>query len=341
MSPDRTAARRDAASPIHVHFLLLPQTVLLDWAGPAEAMRIANQYLQAHGHDSRFQLHFFGPQSTSASSVGVQLAGLEPLPNLTANASANVHHWVVVLGQVGATFDVSPAPTQQALQWLAQLPLRKGRLELTCICAGAVLAAHAGLLRHRRATTHHQHLEELKRVDPTCEVVANRVFVEDDAIFSSAGVTTGIDLILHRIAQVCDPATAAHVAQTMVMALRRGAEDPQSSPFLAYRQHLHAALHRVQDAVSESPRRSWTVPDMAQVAHTSPRHLARLFLEHTGISPLRYLQHLRLAVAQMALRSGSNVTQAAEKAGFSSDTQLRRTWQLFELPGSPSKVATA
>lgn len=129
---------------------------------------------------------------------------------------------------------------------------------------------------------------------------------------------------------------AAQVAQTMVVALRRGPNDPELSPFLAYRNHLHPAIHRVQDAVSEKPTTNWTVPGMAEVAHTSPRHLTRLFPENTGIPPLQYLRRIRLAVAQTALQSGLSVSRAAETAGFSSDTQLRRAWQQFALAGTPS-----
>jgi len=75
---------------------------------------------------------------------------------------------------------------------------------------------------------------------------------------------------------------------------------------------------------------------MAEVAHTSPRHLTRLFLEHAGVAPMQYLRRIRLAVAQTALQSGRNVTQAAEMAGFSSDTQLRRAWHQFAQRGTPS-----
>ena len=91
--------------------------------------------------------------------------------------------------------------------------IESGRLELLTVCAGAVLAAHAGLLDGRRATTHHHHLDELQAVAPRCEVVSNRVFVLDGAVSSSAGVTTGIDLFLHHIAAVCGPAIAAQVTE--------------------------------------------------------------------------------------------------------------------------------
>jgi transcriptional regulator GlxA family with amidase domain len=321
---------------IDVCFALLPHSLILDWAGPAEALRIANRHLVAQGQSARFKLRFVGPRATMESSVGAQLTGLEPLPPYASLGRA----WVVVVGQPGDAIDVQTPEAQDLLHWLRGLRLHAGQLELLTVCAGSVIAAHAGLLAGRRATTHHQHLDELARAEPRCDVVANRVFVEDGAVFSSAGVTTGIDLFLHRISAVCGPALAAQVAQSMVVALRRGPNDPEFSPFLAYRNHLHAALHRVQDAVSLAPQSDWSVPRMADVAHTSPRHLTRLFLEHADIAPLQYLRRIRLAVAQAALQSGRNVTQAAETAGFSSDTQLRRAWHQFGLAGTPAGQGT-
>lgn len=125
------------------------------------------------------------------------------------------------------------------------------------------------------------------------------MFVEDGPVHSSAGVTTGMDLTLHLIARHCGPAIAAQVAQTMVMPLRRGPHDPELSPFLASRDHLHPALHRVQDAVSQQPAHGWNLPRMAEVSHTSPRHLTRLFTQHAGIAPLHYLRSIRLATPKL------------------------------------------
>jgi transcriptional regulator GlxA family with amidase domain len=292
------------ATPIQVLFVLLPDSLALDWAGPAEALRMANQALLAQGQPSRFVMRFVGPEPEAISSVGLKLSGLEPLP--------------------------------VTLHWLRGLRLKTGQLELVTVCAGAVLAAHAGLLVGSHVTTHHHHLTELQTAEPACHVVKNRVFVEDAPVYSSAGVTTGIDLMLHRIAQTCGEAIAAQVAQTMVVALRRGPHDPELSPFLSYRNHLHPALHRVQDAVSQHPAQDWHLASMAALACTSPRHLTRIFMEQTGIAPLQYLRRLRLAVAKTALASGNNVTQAAALAGFSSDTQLRRTWQQFDAGSTPS-----
>lgn len=322
---------------IQVLFVLLPNSLILDWAGPAEALRIANQCLLAQGQPERFALQFIGPEATTASSVGAQLTGLHPLPSpLTADPATP--RWVVLVGLPGAAIALDNAPARAVLHWLRGLRLATHQLELVTVCAGALLAAHAGLLKGRRVTTHHQHLDELRLAEPQCEVVANRVFVEDAPVYSSAGVTTGIDMVLQRIADTCGEPIAAQVAQTMVVALRRGPHDPELSPFLSYRNHLHPALHRVQDAVSLNPRAGWTVPRMAEVAHTSPRHLTRLFMEYAQIAPLQYLRRIRLAVAHTALQSGHNVNHAAELAGFSSDTQLRRAWHQLGLLGAPSQA---
>lgn len=320
--------------PIRAIFALLDDSLVLDWAGPAEALRIANQFLRERGQAERFIVEFVSPSPNTVSSVGVQLSGLAPLPS-----QWNGPAWVVLVGQPGRTISVQGDAARQLIHWLRGLRFEAGRLELLTICAGSLLAAHAGILTGRRATTHHHHLQELRETDARCDVVANRVFVLDPPIYSSAGVTTGIDLILHRIGEVCGAALAAQVAQTMVVAQRRGPHDPELSPFLAYRNHLHAALHRVQDAVSEMPQHDWNVPRMAEVAHTSPRHLTRLFVEHAGVAPLAYLRRLRLATAQLALQTGASVTRAAEMSGFGSDTQLRRAWHQFGLDGSPSAAS--
>ncbi|MDD2882414.1 MAG: helix-turn-helix domain-containing protein [Rhodoferax sp.] len=320
-----------AITPIQVLFALLPDSLALDWAGPAEALRIANQALLAQGQPERFVLRFVGPVSEAVSSVGLRLAGLEALPDKLTEPT-----WVVLVGQPGATIPVQSEATQGLLHWLRGLRLQTHKLELMTVCAGALLAAHAGLLAGHHVTTHHHHLAELQTVEPACHVVENRVFVEDAPVYSSAGVTTGVDLTLHRMAQICGEPITALVAQTMVVAMRRGPNDPELSPFLAYRNHLHPALHRVQDAISSQPAAEWHLASMAAVACTSPRHLTRLFMAHADIAPLQYLRRIRLAVAQTALQSGRNVTQAAALAGFSSDTQLRRAWHQLGETGTPS-----
>jgi transcriptional regulator GlxA family with amidase domain len=311
---------------IDIFFVVLPSTLLLDLAGPAEALRLANQQLARRGQPAAWRLRFVGPRADAATSVGATLSGIEPLPSQISAPA-----WVVLLGQPSGTESPQqtplPAAWSQTRRWLTRsvAPRLGDGVNLLTVCAGALLAADAGLLAHRRCTTHHEMLDALQRLAPTALVQGNRVFVEDGPVFSSAGITAGIDLALFLIARECGDAVAAAVAQTMVVFLRRGPEDPELSPLLAGRNHLHPAVHRVQDAVCESPARDWSADALAAVAHVTPRHLARLFGSHVGLTPRAYVQRVRLALTQSAIDSGLPLKRALAEAGFAGDRQWRRS----------------
>ena len=331
------------AALITVLFIVLPDSLLLDLAGPAEAFRLANQALQRRGQPAHFNLRYAGPQASVTSSVGLPLSGIEPLPD-TLNA-LNTATWTVLVGRPGTADQVlrRQRPWLATRQWLARcMPpvLAAGAASphrLITVCVGALLAADAGLLAGRRCTTHHELLDDLARIAPTAQVQANRVWVEDGALLTSAGITAGIDLALHLIAQTCGDAVAANVAQVMVAAGRRGTADPQQSPLLAFRDHLHPAVHRVQEAVAQRPGDVWTAQALAAVGSVTPRHLARLFRTHTGLSPQDYVEQVRLALARQALQRGALGHQAAALAGFQSDRQWRRARQRNPA-GPPQKV---
>lgn len=310
---------------IDVVFVVLPDTLLLDLAGPAEALRLANQALARRGRPPAFRLRFAGPQAGAATSVGATLAGLEPLP-----AAFDGPSWVVLLGQPSGCESplVRPLPRAwaQTRRWLAQAVAGRlgDRLRLVTVCAGALLAADAGLLAGRRCTTHHELLDRLQRMAPAAQVLANRVFVVDGPLATSAGVTAGIDLALHLVAQTCGDAIAAAAAQSLVVFQRRGPDDPEPSPLLAGRNHLHPAVHRVQDAVAERPAQAWTLAALAAVAHVTPRHLSRLFREHVGRSPREYVEGVRVALAERALREGQPAKRAIDAVGIGGARQWRR-----------------
>lgn len=305
---------------IPVFFLLLPDTLLLDLAGPAEAFRLANRHLVAQGRPPSFDLRFVGAQPEQTSSVGLGLRDIQPLP-----ASLPPGCWLVLLGQTTTGLEASlgdRSPAWRASrarlhqQWFGQVPCNAPHRLIT-VCSGAVLAGDAGLLDNCRCTTHHELLAQLQALVPSAEVVNNRVFVIDgpqDHIATSAGVTAGIDLTLHLVARVCGEDLAAAVAQDMVVYLRRGPRDPELSPLLQHRNHLHPAVHRVQDAVSQRPQRDWTTKALAEVAHVTQRHLLRLFTEHAGVSASSYVELIRLEHARRALAGGASVGHAAELA---------------------------
>jgi transcriptional regulator GlxA family with amidase domain len=113
----------------------------------------------------------------------------------------------------------------------------------------------------------------------------------------------------------------------LVVWLRRDSAAPQLSPFLSFRNHLHPAVHRVQDAISADPTKDWPVDDLARIACVSPRHLARLFKEHTGIGPVDFRQQMQLAQAEPLLnRRDWSLERIAEASGFGSARDLRRVW---------------
>jgi transcriptional regulator GlxA family with amidase domain len=325
---------------IDLLFVIAPHSLLLDIAGPAEAFRLANLHRQRRGQPSRFRLRFAGPVATPATSVGLALTGLEPLPERLTSPT-----WVVLVGQPAAQLgQVTPAIAATA-RWLKlqlgeTLKTEDTRHRVVAICSGALLAARAGLLGTRRCTTHHELLAQLHTLAPRAQVIDNRVFVVDGPLASSAGITAGIDLALHLIAEECGESLAASVAEDMVVYLRRSQRDPELSPFLVHRRHLHAVVHRVQDAIVTRPERDWDMAALAAVGHATERHLLRLFTEHAGISPLHYLRLIRLERARQSLEHGETVTRAAEAAGFRSGLQLRRAWNRH-WGGSPRDAARA
>ena len=318
---------------IDVLFVVPPRTLLLDVAGPAEAFRLANQQLVRAGSAARFRLRYCGPQALTDSSVGLQVAGLEPLPPTLDRPT-----WLMLMGQASEALKQPDAATRDTVAWLhrAMRPLLQADTphRLVTVCAGTLMAARASLIGSRHCTTHHEYLDTLRGLAPQAQVVDNRVFVIDGAMASSAGVTAGIDLALHLIAQTCGDAVAATTAKTMVVYLRRTPNDPELSPMLAHRHHLHPALHRAQDAVCERPDAGWTLDSLAAAAHVTSRHLLRLFADHAEVSPMTYVEKIRLERARQELTRGASVTLAAEAAGFASDLQLRRAWGRH-LSGTP------
>lgn len=319
-------AGASAPEVIDLLFVVAPHTMLLDVAGPAEAFRLANEHRARLGLPPRFALRFVGPQPQPTSSVGLTLANIAPLPSQLAAPT-----WVVLAGQPTATVPLTVADNRAVETWLSNtlapaLAAPNGAHRFVGICSGTLLAARAGLLAQRRCTTHHELLGELRALAPTAQVMGNRVFVVDGPVACSAGIAAGIDLALHLITEVCGEALAASVAQDMVVYLRRSPQDPELSPFLEHRRHLNPVVHRIQNAVSSAPEQRWGMAEMAYMGHVTERHLLRLFKEHAGVSPLQYLQSIRLERARQSLERGAQVTQAAEAAGFSSDLQLRRTW---------------
>ncbi|OCR25905.1 AraC family transcriptional regulator [Pseudomonas syringae] len=331
---------------IPVLFVLLPNVLMLDLAGPAEVLRLASRIEsgepQAEGEERvEFELQYVSPLADLQTSIGLPLAGLAPLPESLLPGT------LVVL--VGSTSAVSPAQLREfeassavLTEWLRRVLAPTGE-RLLCVCAGALSAARAGLLDGRQCTTHHSLCATLQELAPKARVLENRLYVTDGRISTSAGITAGIDLMLQVLAELSGPRLACAVAREMVVYMRRGGADPQLSPWIMGRNHLHPALHRVQDAVATDPGGDWTVEQMAGIACTSSRHLGRLFHEYAGGGPLDYLHRLRIALArELLIHSSLDMETVAQRAGFGSARHLRRIWGKYEsTPPSQSRLRSS
>lgn len=315
---------------IPVHFVLPRGIVLLDVAGPAEAFRVANKLCP-----DAFSQHFCGPSTEVESGIpGLHLARIQPLPEKLPPEAL-----VIVSGVVGKHIRLDEPEARVIIDWLAARHPADG-FTLMTVCAGALFAAAAGLTRQRDCTTHHSCLAQLADLDPSARLHDNRIFVEDGNLVSSAGITAGIDLALHMVARHCGPRVASEVARDMVVYQRRAGTDSALSPWLEHRNHMHPGVHRVQDAVVRNPAAPWSAQSLAEQAHTSARHLTRLFREHAGCTPMDYLYQIRVALARDMLRETRlNLELVAEKSGFGSAQHLRHVWRRFQ-PQTPSMART-
>ncbi len=321
---------------LSVWFVLTPNVLLLDYAGPAEALRmaaeLANEQTDASGQAAML-LHSCAPVARLRTSLGVGLGELEALP-----ARLPPQSLVIVTGNACEVEDYARPEAQVVVDWLRHAPQADTRV--ASICSGALLLAAAGLLDGRRCTTHYSLIDALQEAAPSAKVEENRLFVEDGPVLTSAGITTGIDLALYLIEHHAGAELAARVARRLVVYQRRSGNEPQLSPWLAHRNHLHPAVHRAQDAIALDPARSWSLAELADRAHVSGRHLTRLFAEHAGISVVAYQQRLRVARARELLADRQlSVERVAELAGFSSARDFRRVWQRYESDAPSARRA--
>jgi transcriptional regulator GlxA family with amidase domain len=323
-----------ASTTIPVYVVVPPRVLLLDIAGPVEVLRKANLIQDA----LRFAIAYVGPSPTVGSSIGLAVTGIAPLPEHLPEGALVVISGSTddLIGNPSAHRNADALIEAEIVAWLKRT-IRPG-IRLASICSGALLAARAGLLDGYECTTHHAITAELSRLAPAARVRDNRLFVEDRERLTSAGITAGVDLMLHIVAQAAGHACALAVARYLVVYLRRGGADPQLSPWLEGRNHIHPVIHRAQDAVAAHPALDWSVTGLARVAAASSRNLSRLFNEHTGMSVTEYVNRMRVALARdLLVGSHLDIEAVAERAGFTSARQFRRAWgRLHALP--PSRI---
>jgi transcriptional regulator GlxA family with amidase domain len=212
---------------IAVLVIVPPRALLLDLAGPLEVLRRAG----LEQREVQFDVRYASPASTVASSIGLTLSGIEPMPETPGDAAM-----IVVPGSADtiafgddASDDAVARDETAIVSWLSQ-HVRPSHTLVT-ICSGALLAARAGLLDGHDCTTHFSCCAELAALAPRARVLENRLYVVDGQRCSSAGVTAGTDLMLHLVGRILSPAVAVAVARQLVIYLRRSGADPDRTTF--------------------------------------------------------------------------------------------------------------
>jgi len=298
----------------HIVFLVLPGTQLLDLAGPADVFAAANECRRETGHPRAYRLTFVGPvpEAETATGVGLRVRDLD-------QARGSIDTLVVPGGIDFAHADVDPRTTR----WLRRRAPRVRRV--ASICTGAFILAHAGLLAGRRVTTHWRALAALRALVPDASVEDDPLYIKDGPIYTSAGITAGIDLAVTLVEEDLGSEAALEVARTLVMFLHRPGGQSQFSAALHQPTAEHPGIRKVQADVVESPAKDHRVPALARRAGMSMRHFVRVFTQETGEPPARYVQRLRVERARQLLeREGLSVEQVADACGFGSTETMRR-----------------
>jgi transcriptional regulator GlxA family with amidase domain len=303
-------------SVIQAVFAVPPKVQLLDITGPA------NIFQEAACHGAPVQLTFssvFANETSSDSSCLLSFDKLTPFDVLMLNHGDLVFVPGIDFALLSdrAFLDAS----RSFLYWL-KAQHQKG-VTICSVCTGSFLLAEAGLLDGRLCTTHWRFIERFKKRYPKTRLQTNRLFVREDGIYTSAGMSSGIDLSLYLIEQLWGAHFAAQIAKEVVIYFRRTLDDTQLSAFTQYRNHIDYRIHKVQDLLTQSLDHKFTIDELADKVNMSARNLTRLFKKTTQISIGAYLDQLRTEHAEKLIAEGYTVQATALHCGLKSANQLR------------------
>jgi len=288
----------------------------VDVIGPLEAFGIAGRMVKESSGRPGYESELV----TNAGDLALETSsGVKILAH---------KHYSEVRGKVD-TLLISGGPGTRGprdsamLDWLRKMAKHTRRI--CSICTGAYLLADAGLLEGKRATTHWRYVESFARQHPGVLWDPNPIFVQDGSIYTSAGITAGMDLSLALIEEDYGSALALDVARHMVIFLRRPGSQAQFSVSLAAQAAERKSLQELQAWIAENLAKDLSVEALADRAAMSARNFARVFASELGNTPARYVEQVRVEAARTLLAStDESVEQIASRCGFSSTELLRR-----------------
>jgi transcriptional regulator GlxA family with amidase domain len=285
----------------------------LDLVGPHEVFQYAGKL--SAGYDCRIAAPTAGPVRSDSG-----------LPVHAAHGVADLGpHGIDTLVVVGGS-GVDHAVGDRALTgWIAAAGASARRV--ASVCSGVFLLAAADLIEGRRVTTHWARAEQLARQHPGLRVDCDPIFVRDGRVWTSAGVTAGMDLALALVEEDLGRDVAHAVAQELVLFLRRPGSQSQFSVPLWSRQPSSDPIRATVAAIHADPGARHTVTDLAATAGLSPRHLQRRFTAELGTPPASYVERVRVEAARRALVEGEDPVEAiAHRLGFGTAETLRRSF---------------
>ena len=292
-----------------------PDIQMLDVVGPAEVFATANRLVDRAGVGGYEVVLATLDRSEVDSRSGLRLAVDADLGRLRGPLDT-----LVVPGGSGtlAMFDDT-----RFLRSIERLASRSRRV--ASVCSGAYLLAAAGLLDGRRATTHWSECERFAELFPAVTVEPDSIYVRDDPVWTSAGVTAGIDLSLALIEADHGRDLALAVARWLVVFVRRPGGQSQFSAQLAAQFAERDVLRDLQGFIGEHPDADLTVAALARRAYMSERHFARVFAQEVGLTPAAYVERVRTDVARRLLEETAlGLDGVAAASGFGSVETLRR-----------------
>jgi transcriptional regulator GlxA family with amidase domain len=306
-------------NPRVIAIVAFPGVQSLDVTGPLEVFAAAQLLLEAagrreRGYDVRVLSRDGRPLRTSS--------GLTITPHAALLDAPEPIDTLIVAGGPG---HAEAAADRALVDWIAHASTTARRT--ASVCTGAFLLARAGLLDGRRATTHWAFAQQLQSTHPNVRVDPEPIFVRDGPVWTSAGVTAGMDLALALVERDLDRDAALTIARHLVLFLRRPGNQSQFSATLAAQQAGREPLREVQRSVLEDVAGDHSVEAMAARAHMSPRHFARAFRAETGLTPARHVERVRLEAARRRLEDTADpVAAIAAGCGFGTAETMRRAF---------------
>jgi len=300
-----------------VWILAFPGTQVLDVTGPHEVFAIANRL--AGARTPRYEVSVVAPAAGPIATSG----GLALMPHRTLARATGPIDTLIVAGGDGTR---PRARNPRLVPWIRRTARRARRV--ASVCTGAFLLAEAGLLDGRRATTHWAMCDALQRRFPAVRVERDPIFVRDGSVYTSAGITAGMDLALQLVEEDLGRDLALTVARWLVMFLRRPGGQSQFSVQLSAQLAERDRLRELQGWIAEHPDGDCTVEALARRGGMSPRNFARVFRREVGVTPAVYVEAQRVEAARRLLEGTTRtVADVAEACGFGRVETMHRAFR--------------